>query len=224
MPDWLHTTFQSDADLALSTLTARLVAALVAGCVVALIYRRTHGQSADATPGLNATLVMLCILIAMVTMVIGSNVARAFSLVGALAIVRFRTVVEDTRDTAFVIFAVAVGMAVGAGAMKVPLVGIPVAALAAFLFRPVGGEDAAATYLLTVRFGLGQIDEAALSAAIARYAVAPFPRLRSAGTARQGSSLERVYSVRIGRDVDASALVDAINTLPGAQSVEIKRA
>src|SRR3712207_7596331 len=52
---------------------------------------------------------------AMVTQVIGDNIARAFSLVGALSIVRFRTVVRDTQDTAYVIFAVAVGMAVGAG-------------------------------------------------------------------------------------------------------------
>ena len=61
-----------------------------------------------------ATLVLLTILIAMVTQVIGDNIARAFSLVGALSIVRFRTVVRDTQDTAYVIFAVAVGMAVGA--------------------------------------------------------------------------------------------------------------
>ena len=49
--------------------------------------------------------------IAMVTQVTGQNVALAFSLVGALSIVRFRTVVQDTNDTAFVIFAVAGGMA-----------------------------------------------------------------------------------------------------------------
>ena len=83
-----------------------------------------------------ATLVLLTVLIAMVTMVIGDSIARAFSLVGALAIVRFRTVVEDTRDTAFVIFAVAVGMAAGAGFLKAALVGLPFAAAAAFLFRP----------------------------------------------------------------------------------------
>ena len=65
------------------------------------------------------TLVLLTILIAMVTQVIGDNVARAFSLVGALSIVRFRTVVRDTQDTAYVIFAVAVGMAVGANNFSV---------------------------------------------------------------------------------------------------------
>jgi hypothetical protein len=52
------------------------------------------------------TLALLSVLIAMSTQVIGDNVARAFSLVGALSIVRFRTVVRDTKDTAYVIFAV----------------------------------------------------------------------------------------------------------------------
>ena len=69
--------------------------------------------------------ILLTVLIAMVTLVIGNSVARAFGLVGALSIVRFRTVVDDTRDTAFVIFAVIVGMAIRAGVWLVPLTGIP---------------------------------------------------------------------------------------------------
>ena len=93
--------------------------------VVAWIYRRTRPAS-DTSSSLSVTLVLLSILIAMVTQVIGDNVARAFSLVGALSIVRFRTVVRDTADTAFVIFAVAVGMAAGAGHPSVALSGIAV--------------------------------------------------------------------------------------------------
>jgi uncharacterized membrane protein YhiD involved in acid resistance len=46
-------------------------------------------------------------------MVIGSSLARAFALVGALSIIRFRTVVKDTKDTAFVFAALAVGMSAG---------------------------------------------------------------------------------------------------------------
>ena len=87
---------------------------MVLGGVVVFVYRRTRASN-DTTPSFAVTLVLLTILIAVVTQVIGDNVARAFSLVGALSIVRFRTVVRDTQDTAYVIFAVAVGMAVGAG-------------------------------------------------------------------------------------------------------------
>src|SRR6187549_3416667 len=85
----------------------RLLAALGLGSVVAWIHTRTS-KGAEMGASFPATLVLLAVLIAMVTQVIGDNVARA------LSIVRFRTVVRDTRDTAFVIFAVVVGMAAGA--------------------------------------------------------------------------------------------------------------
>ena len=100
------------------------------------IYRWTYGKPRGQSVGLMASLVLLTVLICMVTLVIGNNIARAFSLAGALAIIRFRTVVEETRDTGFVIFAVAEGMAVGAGYWTVALIAIPFAAVAAFLFRP----------------------------------------------------------------------------------------
>ena len=113
----------------------RLVAALLLGGVVALVYRLTRSKS-EVAPSFSATLVLLSILIAMVTQVIGDNVARAFSLVGALSIVRFRTVVRDTQDTAFVIFSVGVGMAVGAGYPWLAVAGIAVVSIAAFAMKP----------------------------------------------------------------------------------------
>src|SRR5438045_1019237 len=129
MPEWLRGGFAHDPEIRLDVLALRLTAALMMGAVVAGIYRLARGRAGSAA-GLAPTLVLLTVLIAMVTVVIGESVARAFSLVGALAIVRFRTVVEDTRDTAFVIFAVGVGMAVGAGFLMVPLVAIPFGAAA----------------------------------------------------------------------------------------------
>ena len=44
----------------------------------------------------------MAVIVAMVIMVIGNNLARAFALVGALSIIRFRTVVKDTKDTAYI--------------------------------------------------------------------------------------------------------------------------
>ena len=45
--------------------------------------------------------------------VIGNNLARAFGLVGAMSIIRFRTAVRDVQDIVFIFFALAVGMAAG---------------------------------------------------------------------------------------------------------------
>src|SRR6185437_11876796 len=97
------------------------------------IYLRSRRHDSDIGASFPMTLVLLSVLIAMVTQVIGNNVARAFSLVGTLAIVRFRTVVRDTRDTAYVIFAVVIGMAIGAADLWIAIIGLIIIALAALL-------------------------------------------------------------------------------------------
>jgi len=226
VPDWLQSPFKSDVDLSITLLIVRQSAALLMGCLIALIYRLTSSP-APHSRGLMATLVLLTVLIGMVTSVIGDNIARAFSLVGALSIVRFRTVVEDTRDTAFVIFAVAVGMAVGAGYLKVPLVGIPITALAAFLFR---SHDAgrslraslnAPDYLLTIRTGPAHNADAILSDAFKKHIESSI--LSGVATIRQGSAFERIYAVRLRSETSAAPLIADLNSIEGIQGAELRR-
>ena len=113
---------------------------------------------------------LLSILIAMVTQVIGDNIARAFSLVGALSIVRFRTVVRDTQDTAFVIFSVGVGMAVGAGNPGWQLAGIAVVGRRGDAHerprtdRRAASSTARIAFELQVRVGIGHDPQVVLGA------------------------------------------------------------
>jgi len=60
---------------------------------------------------------------AIVIMVIGNNLARAFGLVGAMSIIRFRTAVKDTQDIVFIFFALAIGMAAGDGYHRIAIFG-----------------------------------------------------------------------------------------------------
>ena len=66
-------------------------------------------------------------------MVIGNNLARAFALVGALSIIRFRTVVKDTKDTAYIFWSLAVGMAAGTGSYFLAISGTTVMAMIALI-------------------------------------------------------------------------------------------
>ena len=61
------------------------------------------------------TLFVFTIMTTLMTMVIGNNIARAFGLVGALSLVRFRSVMKSTLDTAFVFWSLGTGMACGTG-------------------------------------------------------------------------------------------------------------
>lgn len=200
-------------------LCVRLLISLGAGLGVAFLYRRTRdGGGSESLP---ATLVMLAVLIAAVTQVIGDNVARAFSLVGALSIVRFRTVVRDTRDTAFVIFAVIVGMGVGAGHAMVAGATLAMGGLAAWVTGPGRGLRAEpADFDLTVRVALGQDVEALAREVFPE--LMSFWKSRAASTAKQGAALEVTWEVILKPSVTPADLVRVINRREGVQNVEVK--
>lgn len=84
------------------------------GCVysVCLVYRFTH-RGSSYSQSFVQTLVVMGLVTTLIMIVIGSNIARAFSLVGALSIIRFRNAIKETRDVGFIFFAMAVAMACG---------------------------------------------------------------------------------------------------------------
>ncbi len=71
----------------------------------------------------------------MVVLVIGNNVARAFGLVGALSIIRFRTAIRDTMDLVHIFLALVVGMAAGVGLNFVSVLGTLLSSLLIFLLN-----------------------------------------------------------------------------------------
>ncbi len=89
-------------------------AALVLGLVISLIYIFSDRKKRIST-NFAITLVILPAIVAIVIMLVGSNVARAFSMAGAFALVRFRSVPGDSKDITSVFFSMAVGLAAGLG-------------------------------------------------------------------------------------------------------------
>lgn len=222
MPDFLLAPFANAPATNPADVLIRLVVAVILGAGVAWVYRATRGPN-DVAPTFPVTLVLLSVLIAMVTQVIGDNIARAFSLVGALSIVRFRTVVRDTQDTAFVIFAVVIGMAVGARDLVVAGIGIVVVGGAVFLMRPRAAQAAQGTapFLLRLRVGLGHDIEALVGPTLDAHMSER--QIVSMSTAKQGLSVDVSYQGPLRKDANAEALVKALNRIEGVQGVELAR-
>jgi uncharacterized membrane protein YhiD involved in acid resistance len=76
------------------------------------IYKISH-RGASYSQSFVFTLVLNGMLVALVMTIVGSNLARAFTLIGALSIIRFRNALKETRDIGFIFFTMAIGMAVG---------------------------------------------------------------------------------------------------------------
>ena len=224
MPDWLLNDLTKPADVAWSVVAFRLLIAAVGGLAVSGTCVASRRRAPVSVGPLAATLVLLTILVAMTALVIGDNVAKAFSLVGALSIVRFRTVVDDTRDTAFVIYAVVVGMGIGSGQFGVCLIGIPIVSLVAIVLASNGSKPVteAIEHRLEIRMSSGH-DPVALLTELFQRELASY-RLTQIVTARQGLSLDLRYNVRLKEPADPLALVKSLQQVEGVQTVEVREA
>jgi hypothetical protein len=122
-----------------------------------------------------------------------------------------------------VIFAVVVGMAAGAGALKMALAAAVVGGLTAFLVRPRRHAPPAAEeeWVLSLRLGIGQDQQDAADAVLRRGLESCVAV--SAATARQGAVLELTYRVRLRAGQQPAALVAELNRVEGVQGVELRR-
>jgi hypothetical protein len=219
VPEWLHA--GAPGEIVWQTLLVRLLSAAAFGAFIGGVYAVSQRRPPGMALPLITTLVLLTMLVAMTTIVIGDSIARAFGLVGALSIVRFRTVVEDTRDTSFVIFAVVVGMALGAGNVLICLIGVPLVSAIAIGLSFIGQiVPSAGQRRLEIRVGAGREPEQLLAGILTQH-LRSF-QLASVVSARQGAALDLIYRVQLRDTQGALPLVKAITSLEGVQNVELK--
>lgn len=201
-------------------LVGQLAVATLFGCVAAGIHYFTSPPSRRSDRSFSVTLVLLSVLIAVVTIVIGDNTALAFSLAGVLAIVRFRTVIEDTRDISFVIYSVVAGMACGRSLYVEAILVTPFVFVAAWFFRPLPIPKPSSHGMLILRLAAGRpVDERVeqtLKAFIKDY------HLIGLSTARGGAALDASYTIQLPAADKVFSLVNELGRIEGVQGVEIK--
>src|SRR3989344_3200839 len=84
--------------------------------IIAWVYRKTH-RTLSYSQSFVFTIVLMGIIASLIMMVVAENI------VGAFALIRFRTIVKETRDIAFVFFSLAIGVAVGTSNYTVATIG-----------------------------------------------------------------------------------------------------
>ncbi|MHC4575119.1 MAG: DUF4956 domain-containing protein [Planctomycetota bacterium] len=114
-----------------------LLLAFVLGQIIAWVYYFTH-SGLSYSKSYVQSLILITVLVAIIMAVIGNNIITAFGLMGALAIIRFRNVVKDTRDIVFIFCALVVGMAAGSQRYAIAVVGTGVLSLIAIYLHLSG--------------------------------------------------------------------------------------
>ena len=111
---------QTQTNAAVVTVNILLVFALELAIV--WVYRITH-RALSYSQSFVATIVLMGVIASLIMMVVTENIVGAFALLGAFALIRFRTIVKETRDIAFVFFSLAIGVAVGTSNYVVAVMG-----------------------------------------------------------------------------------------------------
>src|SRR5688572_14368586 len=129
-----------------------LALSFVLSAVIGGIYRFTH-RGTSYSQSFAQTLVVMGMVTALIMLIIGSNIARAFSLVGALSVIRFRNAVKETRDVGFMFAVMAVGMACGTRFYVLAMFATAVlGALMVLMFKVSAFDRQIGERLLRVRF------------------------------------------------------------------------
>ena len=134
-----------------AALVVSLGLSFVLSFILAKTYVHTHSGYSYSKSFVH-TIVFVAITIDLIMLIIGSNIARAFALVGAMSIVRFRNPIKDSRDLIFLFMSMAVGMATGTQFYFFAIAFTAFAVLALLAFHHTGfGDPARESMILRLR-------------------------------------------------------------------------
>ncbi len=196
-----------------------LVLAFLLCMAIAYFYRETHRGLSYSVSYVH-TMILMGVTVSIIMLIIGSNIARAFALVGALSIIRFRTAIKEPRDVAFIFITMAVGMATGTGFYLAAVVfTVFVCAMIYFLFRFDVGSATSGELLLKVHLPENLDYHRVFNEVFIEHL--RDHSLISVETIRGGALLELVYSIQFKERVDEAAFLNALRAINGNNKVAL---
>lgn len=211
MLDSIFTIASADSTLSFGSAVLTILMSLVLGALISFTYMKTSpGYSQSFT----LTMVLLPVIVAIIILLIGSNVARAFSLAGAFSIIRFRSAPGDPKDITFVLFTMASGLACGVGAFGYAALFTVILCIIMVVLNRTGfglKKTQEKTLKVTIPENLGY--EEAFAEVFAKFSVGY--ELKKVRTTELGSLYELVYTVTLNENTSQKAFLDAIRTRNG---------
>ncbi|QNK60425.1 DUF4956 domain-containing protein [Paenibacillus sp. PAMC21692] len=208
----------AETTMTFGSAVATILIAIALGVIISMTYMRTN--QSGYSPNFTLTMVILPVIVAIIILLIGSNIARAFSLAGAFSIIRFRSAPGDPKDIAYVLFTMAAGLACGVGAFGYGVLFTIILCVLMFVLSKIkyGARKAEQKQLkVTIPESLGY--EEAFREVFEQFGVAY--ELKRVRTTELGSLYELVYGVTLGQTVNQKELLDAIRCRNGNLDVSL---
>ena len=186
-----------------------MVLALLAGVFIAWIYRRNY-RGVMYSNNFALTLIMMTLITCPVVMCIRESIQLSMGMVGALSIVRFRTAVKDPLDTAYMFWALTMGILLGAGQFFLTACAVVGIGLLLTLIVHIQSKSTN-SFLLVVRMG-----EEAERATNQLVNGLKLQQLKSKTVTASG--VEATYEVRVDKP---DALLNKLRNIPGVHDATL---
>jgi len=196
-----------------------MILSFVLCAFIGWIYKITH-RGTSYTQSLVFTLVINGMIVALVMMIVGSNLARAFSLVGALSIIRFRNAVKETRDVGFIFFTMAIGMAVGTRFYLLAAIATVIISLVILIMTRFNWYAREVTnQILRIQIPNDESYDNLFDRAFLKYTSAS--ELISVDTTHSGTLTELTYSVGMKKSNQVQQFLNEVRSLNGNNKVTL---
>ena len=190
---------EQNAALTPAKVALAMAFALLVGLIISFVYKRCY-RGVLYSPSFGVTLILMTLVTTPVVMCIGSNVALSMGMVGALSIVRFRTAVKDPLDTAYMFWALTMGIILGADLYLIAFVVVVLIGAVMFLLSLMQFSNPNA-YLLVLHYD--EDVEYEITQELRR--TVKYRRLRSKTVTRGGA--EMTYELRLDAKQDVVAVM-----------------
>ena len=197
-----------------------MLMAFVCGGLISFTYRKTS-EKGKYSQNFGLTMIMLPAVVAIIIMLIGSDVACAFSLAGAFSIIRFRSAPGEPKDIAYVLFAMAAGLATGVGAYGDAVIFTLLLCVVMYiLYKTKFQAHQDTCKMLTITIPEDLDFEHALNDIFVKYTTGY--ELKRIKTASLGSLYQLYYEVELLPDVSTKAFIDDLRCRNGNLNIQLR--
>jgi len=200
-------------------IAGNMAVAFICGMIIAIVYRMTYNGPSYSPTFVNS-LVLLALITSVVILTIGNNLARAFGLVGAMSIIRFRTAVRDVQDIIFIFFSLTVGMAAGVGLTTVAIMAtLIISAVILLLVGTNFGKPPKKQHLLHITYKATPNSDALLKGLLKQYArKVKLVNLKSVGT---DGAMNAFYNLTIRNSKKSNLFLQELQSQEFVQHVNL---
>lgn len=203
----------------LASLLIILTLSTVLCMIISLVYRVCL-RGTSYSPSFQQTIILMGVIVSVIMLIIGSNIARAFSLVGALSIIRFRTAIKDPMDVMYLFFSMAVGMACGTQFYGIAIITtFFISAVMLFLTATNFGSRHVSEYFLEIQFFSGSDPGTLMAECLDKFTVRSVcDRIE---TIMGGALLEASYTLQLKSAVSEKEFLNTLREINGNNKVRL---